>query len=111
MPLQAGDMLHGQYHIGCGGSDYVYHTRDAHVHGDVAIKQLLPGSAASSPRPRTPYASATSTFPALTPFPLKVATTTLSSSAWSATRWSFASGLVCSPEKGGGHLRKSANRP
>jgi serine/threonine protein kinase len=46
MPLQAGDMLHGQYQILAqirrGGFGYVYHARDVHVHGDVAIKELIP---------------------------------------------------------------------
>jgi serine/threonine protein kinase len=117
MPLLAGDMLHGQYQMGCGGFGYVYHARDVHVHGEVAIRGLIPGLVRDEGMRRRFLAEAKATMRLGQERIARIHTVFLEGGNYYIVMEYLAGGLLefcrrpsCSPKKGGGHLRESAGR-
>ena len=121
MPLQAGDMLHGQYQmlaqIRRGGFGYVYHARDVHVHGEVAIKELSPGLVRDEVMLRRFLAEAKATMRLSHEHIARTHTVFLEDGNYyivmkrmAGDSLEFCLRPFCSPKKGGGHLRKNAGR-
>jgi serine/threonine protein kinase len=117
MPLQAGDMLHGQYQIWRGGSGYVYHARDFHVHGDVDSKELIPGLVRDEAMLCRFLAEAKATMRLSHERIARPHTVFLEDgNDYIVMEYMAGDSLesclrpFCSPKKGGGHLRESAGR-